>query len=409
MSTPATMARARCFIDDRWYLRALLGAALLSAVLTLVIVWVDVAGSETDARVALTFLVNLVAVIGIQTFMGNSGVVSFGHVAFVGICAYTSALLTTPPKTKELTSLIPDAPGFILHAHMGFVPATLIAVAVASLFALIVGVVFVRMSGAAAAIATLSLLVIVRVVLGNWEQLTRGPKTFFGVPEYTTMGSALAWAVVAIFVARLFRESNIGLRLRASRTDELGSQAVGVDIKRARLAAWVLSAGIASISGVLYAHLILAFAPQQFYFDLTFVLIVMVIIGGPTVSGAVIGAGAVTVLTEILRRGESGFSLGPIHVHQAFGLTTLVLGLVVLVTVILRPGGLLGRWELDEWLKRGLARASGRRRRRESHQAPVGATETNAAQGESRSSVEAARTSAVEPVGGAAAPGKGDK
>jgi branched-chain amino acid transport system permease protein len=357
----SALRRAGTYTRDRWYLRALAGATMLAALLAVSVWWVDFAGSPTDKRVALTFLVNLVAVIGIQTFMGNSGVVTFGHVAFVGLGAYTSALLTTPPKTKELSSLIPDAPGFILHAELGFVPATLVAVAVVMVFAAIVGVVFVRMSGAAAAIATLSLLVIVRVVLGNWEQLTRGPKTFFGVPEYTTLGSALAWCVVAIFVARLFRESGVGLRLRASRTDELASQAVGVDIKRARYAAWVLSAGIAAVSGVLYAHLILAFAPQQFFFDLTFLLLVMAIVGGSTVSGAVVGAAGVTILTEFLRRQESGFDLGPLHVGEAFGLTTLALGVAVLLTVILRPDGLLGRWELDESLGRALRRLRARR------------------------------------------------
>jgi branched-chain amino acid transport system permease protein len=360
----SAIARAAAFCRDRWYLRALLGAALISGVLWLVIAWVDFAGSDVDQRVALTFLVNLVAVVGIQTFMGNSGVVTFGHVAFVGLGAYTSALLTTAPEKKNLATLIPDAPAFIRHAELGFLPATLIAIGVVCLFAAIVGVVFVRMNGAAAAIATLSLLVIVRVVLGNWSELTRGPKTFFGVPEYTTMGIALAWCIVAIFIARLFRESGLGLRLRASRTDELASQAVGVDIKRARYAAWVLSAAMAGVSGVLYAHLILAFAPQQFFFDLTFTLLVMAIVGGPTVSGAVVGAGAVTLVTEFLRRQEEGFSIGPIHVDQAFGLTTLGLGIIVLITVIRKPEGLLGRWELDEWLGRGVDAIRRRRRAR---------------------------------------------
>jgi branched-chain amino acid transport system permease protein len=193
-------------------------------------------------------------------------------------------------------------------------------------------------------------------VLGNWSQLTRGPKTFFGVPSYTTIWWALGWSVVAILVARMFRESGTGLRLRASRTDLLASRAVGVDVTRARLAAWVLSAGLAAVSGALYAHLILAFAPEQFFFDLTFLLLVMAIVGGPSVSGAVVGAAGISIVTEFLRRREAGFSVGPIHVHEAFGLTTLVLGILVLATVILRPEGLLGRWELDEWIGRLRAR-----------------------------------------------------
>jgi branched-chain amino acid transport system permease protein len=344
-----------------WYVRALVGTALLGAVLAGAIAWIEYAGSTADQRIALTFLINLVIAIGIQVFMGNSGVVSFGHVAFVGIAAYAGALLTTPTATK--LQAIPDAPSFVIQAELGFLPATLVAVAVVALVALALGFVFVRLNGAAAAIATLGLLVIVRVILSNWESLTRGAKTFYGVPDYTTVWSALAWAIVAIFVARWFRESGVGLRLRATRDDPIAAGAMGADIMRARLSAWVLSAAVAGVGGVLYAHFILGFAPEQFFFDLTFTLLVMVVLGGPTVSGAVVGATTVTIATEILRRGESGFSVGPIQIEQAFGLTTIGLGLAVLVTMILRQNGLLGRWELDEWLVRAWTWGTARRAR----------------------------------------------
>jgi branched-chain amino acid transport system permease protein len=345
-----------------WYVRALVGTALLGCFLTLAITWIESTGTLTDKRIALTFLINLVIALGIQVFMGNSGVVSFGHVAFVGIAAYAGALLTTPAATKA--QAIPDAPSFIRHAELPFLPATLLAVLVVAAVALVLGLVFVRLSGAAAAIATLGLLVIVRVILSNWESLTRGAKTFYGVPAYTTVWWALGWAIVAILVARTFRESGTGLRLRATRDDPIAAGAMGADMMRSRLAAWVVSAAIAGVGGVLYAHFILGFAPEQFFFDLTFTLLVMVVLGGPTVSGAVVGATAVTIATEVLRRGERGFSLGPIHVEQAFGLTTIGLGVAVLGTMILRQNGLLGRWELDEWLVRAWARVTGRRAQR---------------------------------------------
>jgi branched-chain amino acid transport system permease protein len=76
------------FVSDRWWLRALVGAAVLSLLLILAIVWIQNTGSRTDQRIAVTFLINLVAVIGMQIFMGNSGVISFGHVSFVAIGAY---------------------------------------------------------------------------------------------------------------------------------------------------------------------------------------------------------------------------------------------------------------------------------------------------------------------------------
>jgi branched-chain amino acid transport system permease protein len=342
-----------------WYLRVLVGTVLLGTLLTVAIAWIEYAGTATDKRIALTFLINLVIALGIQVFMGNSGVISFGHVSFVGIAAYAAALLTTPSATKA--QAIPDAPAFIRDAELGFLPATILAALVVAAVALVLGFVFVRLSGAAAAIATLGLLVIVRVLLSNWESVTRGAKTFYGVPDYTTVWWALGWCIVAILIARTFRESGVGLRLRATRDDPIAAGAMGVDMIRSRLSAWVLSAAIAGVGGVLYAHFILGFAPEQFFFELTFTLLVMVVLGGPTVSGAVVGATTVTILTEILRRGERGFSLGPIEVEQAFGLTTIGLGIAVLGTMVLRKNGLLGRWELDEWLVRAWARVAGRR------------------------------------------------
>jgi len=350
------------YAQERWYLRALIGAALVSAVLAVVIVWVEWGGTPTDKRVALTFLINLVAVIGFQVFMGNSGVPTFGHVGFIALGAYTAAVLTTPTERKTAPSLIPDAPSFLLNAEFGFIPSLLFGVLIAVLVAAVAGLVIVRLRGGSAAIATLALLLIIRTVIGNWEEITRGPKTWSGIPEFTTVWVALLVAVGAIFIARFFRESGVGLRLRATRTDELASSAVGVDISRARYASWVLSAGIAGAAGVLWAHYFLSLAPQDFFFTLTFLYIVMVIIGGPSVSGAVAGAGAITLVTEFVRRSETGgIHLGPLDFDQVFGLTPVVLGLLVLLTVIKRPEGILGRWELDELLSKATARFRARR------------------------------------------------
>lgn len=365
MGGDGARARGWSYVQERWYLRALVGAALIALILALTIIWVEWAGTPTDKRVALTFLINLVAVIGFQVFMGNSGVPTFGHVGFIAIGAYTAALVTTPTERKASESLIPDAPDFILNAEFGLIPSMVLGVAMAMLVGIVVGVVIVRLRGGSAAIATLALLLIIRTVIGNWEQITRGPKTWSGVPEFTTVWVALAVAIAVIFIARFFRDSGVGLRLRATRTDELASSAVGVDISRARLTSWVISAGIAGAAGVLWAHYFLSLSPQTFFFDLTFLYIVMVIIGGPSVSGAVLGAGAVTMVDEVLRRAETGgISIGPLEFDQVFGLTPVVLGLIVLITVIKRPEGILGRWEIDELIGRGAWRIRAWRRGR---------------------------------------------
>ncbi len=331
-------------LADFWVTRALLGSALLSGLLAAGVVGIQLTSGPTTQTVLLIFLINLLVVIGLQTFTGNSGVVSFAHVAFMGIGAYTAALMSTDPVLKQ--TQIPDAPGFIRHADLAFLPAALVAIAVTCAIALPVGFVFARLTGGAAAIATLAFLVIVRTVSANWDTLTHGTFTFYGISEYTTVWWGLGFAIVAIVAARLFRESGLGLGLRATSTDPLVARAIGVNLPLARLAAWVLSAGIAAVGGVLYAHFILSLAPTSFDFDLTFVILVMVIVGGRSVSGAVLGAAVIAVLNEVLRQSE-------IAVGKQ-GLSTTVVAVIFLLMMILRPEGLLGRWELDELLVRGL-------------------------------------------------------
>lgn len=334
---------------DRWWIRALVGAGLLSALLLAGILLVDYYGSATDERIAMTFLINLMLVMGLQTFVGNSGVISFAHVSFMAIGAYSAALLTADPVTKAQS--IPDAPAFIQNAELGFLPATAIAVVVTMLFALVVGLPIVRLVGAAAAVATLGLLVIIHTVLSNWETLTTGAKAFYGIPPYSSLPLALVLGIVAIVIARLFRESSVGLGLRSSRDEELAARASAVNVVRARLMAWVLGAGVTAMAGSLYAHYVLAILPNAFYFGLTFVIVTMVIVGGQSVTGAFIGAAALSLLTEFLRRAENnGLSVGPVTLEDAPGLTTIVLGLIIIGTMAARSKGIVGRWELDDWL-----------------------------------------------------------
>jgi branched-chain amino acid transport system permease protein len=330
-------------LGEFWVVRALLSSALISAILAAGVLALYHTSSAVTQNVVMIFLINLVVVIGLQTFTGNSGVVSFGHVGFMAIGAYATAIVTSNPAIKE--SLIPDAPSFLVQAEISFVPAIAVAVAVTAAIALPIGFVFARLSGAAAAIATLAWLVIARTVIANWDRITAGTFTFYGIPNYTTLGWALGLAILAITVARLFRESGLGLSLRAASDDPLVARAVGVSVTSARLAAWVLSAAIAGLGGVLYAHFVLALAPTAFYFELTFILLVMLIVGGRSVSAAVLGAAVISVISELLRRTESATG--------RFGTSTLVLASIFIAMMILRSEGLLGRWELDQLLSRG--------------------------------------------------------
>ena len=300
-------------------------------------------GTVTNALIAL------VAVVAIGVFTGNSGVVSFGHVAFMGVAAHISALLTMSPALKA--SVLPDLPAALAAVEIGFAASLVVTTALVSLFALAIGLAIARLGGAAAAIATLGVLIIVHTILVGARDFTRGSQALYGVPQAVDILVALPIAIAAIAVGRWYRDSMAGLELRASREDEPAAQSIGVDVATRRLGAWVLSAALASVAGVLVAHNLGVFSPREFYFTQTFMFLVMLIVGGmSTVSGAVIGTVLVTALVEVLRRVEEGPQILGIELPQVFGLTTIGLGVAIVVVLIWRREGLTGYREVDEYL-----------------------------------------------------------
>jgi branched-chain amino acid transport system permease protein len=122
------------------------------------------------------FLINLIAVVGLGIFSGNSGILSFGHVAFIGLGAYISGILTLPLATKA--SALPHLPAFLASIEWGLPAALLATVICVGLFGALIGVPIVRMGGAAAVIATLGLLLIVHGIIIGASDFTRGSNAF---------------------------------------------------------------------------------------------------------------------------------------------------------------------------------------------------------------------------------------
>jgi branched-chain amino acid transport system permease protein len=343
--------RARGFLAPR--LRAGLAGALLLTVPVLVaaLLLSHFAGIAIQ-RTYTIFLINLIAVLGIGAFSGNSGILSFGHVAFIGLGAYVSGLLTIPIATKA--SVLPALPAFLASTQMSLLPALLVTLVLVGVFAAAVGIPIARMTGPAAVIGTLGLLLIVHGIIIGAEDFTRGSNAFLGVPRRTGIWTATIFALLALLAARLYRDSVSGAQLRASREDELAARSIGVDVTRRRLGAWVVSAVLAALAGVLLGHFLGAFSPSKFYFDDTLALLTMLIVGGQTtVSGALGGTVVVTLTIEILRRLEGGFDLFGIEMPAAFGLTQAGLCVLILLVMYWRPAGLLGLLEIDEhWRRR---------------------------------------------------------
>ena len=318
----------------------------------LVVTWalVDGFGNVVYKDTAVRLFLTLMIVLGLQIFSGNSGVLSFGHIAFMAIGAYMSALLTIPPEIKKFTYLsMPSWLGsWILPAKLSPLEATLAGAGVATLFALITAAPIVRLAGVEAGIGTLALLIIVYVFDVQTSAITRGTSTQIGVPQTTTFVSVLVWALIFIGVAFAFKQSRRGLRLRASRENVRAAKSVGVRVSVERAVAWVLSGFVVGVAGALYGHYFVTFGPDDFFFNQGFnivlLTIVMLVVGGMTsVTGAVVGCYFVTVIYEAFRRWEVN---GLDDVRPPSGTANFVLAVVLVLTLVLRPNGITGGREI---------------------------------------------------------------
>lgn len=297
-------------------------------------------------RVLIVMAVNVVLVSSLGLSNGFTGVFSLGHVGFVALGAYGSAILTLALDKK--LAYLPDLPGWLAQIQLGFLPATLIAGLLCALVGLIVGAPLMRLNGNYVSVATLGFLIIVNVVLVNAESFTRGARTFTGIDTSTTLPWALGWMVFTLLILSRVAYSPFGRAMRATREDLIAAQGIGIRVLPTRLMAFIIGAFFAGVGGALYAHYLGSFSPATFYFALMVTQLAMLVVGGQgSLTGAAVGVVLVTLLSEVLRNLERGFSLGPLTLPPLYGVSQIVLGMVFILVMVYRPSGLLGDRELQ--------------------------------------------------------------
>ena len=318
---------------------AILGLVFLLAVLR-------VSGLAFWQGLVINLGIYLILVLSLNLSNGFTGVFSLGHIGFMALGAYGAAILTLPLREKQ--EYLPNLPVWLAGVHfdfhlgpfpLGFLTATVIAALLVSLVALLVGLVLMRLSGHFVAVATLGFLVIVRVLLFNADNLTRGSRTFSNVTPYTDLWWVWAWALVTVYIVWRIKRSPYGRAMFAQREDRWAAQSIGIEVMSPRLLAFTVSAFFTAVAGSLYAHFITSFSPTVFYFDLTFKVITMLVVGGMgSVSGSILGTVLVVGLAEVLRRIEDP--------SQLYGMSGIVLAILFILIIIFRREGLMGQREI---------------------------------------------------------------
>ena len=316
--------------------------ALLAAIAVLAVLYTSGGGASRDSLVD-EMLVNLVLVLGMQIFIGNTGVLSFGHLAFAQIGAYTAAIVALPLAAKA--KALPDLPFGLSDVHQGAFGAVVFAVIVTVIVGAIVGVVVARARGLAPTMITLAVLVVVEQVVKNWKELTRGAGGLSGVPIVHGSGWLYVAAFAALLTACVFQQSRIGRFAVATREDELAAPALGIRLFTARYSAWVVSIAVIALGGAMLVLSLGSVNPKQFTLDRSILILAMLVLGGMrTVTGAAVGTLLITAGNELFRQ------LGDRWKIERF--PDVFLGGVLLAVMLLRPGGLLGDRDLLSWMRR---------------------------------------------------------
>ena len=329
----------------------LLGSLLLSGVLVIIGLLVVYFGQRYQLRIVYSAYVNLLVVLGLQVFMGNANITNLSHSAFMGIGAYAAAICVTPIKVKAIS--LPNAPWGLNAFALDPWTSALIAIAITAFLAWLVGMIITRLTSIGATIVSLALLVIVHSIFLHRTDIFKGKQAFFGIPQVFDINSILIITVIAVFVARAFRESRWGIQLRASADDEVGARSMGVNVYRVRLIAWVLGSVFLAVAGISYAYFLGTISARPFYFTHVFLTVAMLILGGMrTVTGAVLGTILISFGLEGVRFLETGPQLLGVKLPELLGLSGIMLGVVIVLTMAFRSSGIMGNTEIEQVFSR---------------------------------------------------------
>src|SRR6185312_1965257 len=240
-------ARMRRTVDT---LAPLLGPALVVVLFAVIASQTVNAADDVKFRTAI---VSVAIVVALYVFIGNSGVLSFGQISFVAVGGFAAGLMTVPSDVKP--GVLPDLFPLLRDHSISNAWSLVLAAALGGVFALVVGVPLMRLSGLAAGIATFAVLGITYNILTYWTRIGPGATTLTLIPVTTDYVQATIGALAVIAIAFAYQRSRWGRQLRATREDPAAAQAAGIDVHRQRLGAFVLSGALSGFAGGLLVHL----------------------------------------------------------------------------------------------------------------------------------------------------------
>jgi len=276
--------------------------------------------------------INVILALSLNLIMGYLGQSALGHAAFFAVGAYSSSLLAL---------------------NMGISPwiGLLFGASLAAISAMVIGYLTFHLKDDYFALATYGFGLIIYSTINNWIDVTRGPIGIPGIPQFIAFTDLidsfifyciliLLFVLITIFIMKRIVSSPYGRIVQSIRDDELAAEALGKDTRRVKITIFMIGAFFAGVAGSLYAHYITFIDPSSFDIMESILIVLMVILGGlGTIEGSILGAAALILFPEILR------FIG-IPGADAASLRQMIYGLFLVILVMKRPQGLVGKYKL---------------------------------------------------------------
>jgi branched-chain amino acid transport system permease protein len=303
--------------------------------------------------------ISIILAVSLNLITGFTGQFSIGHAGFMAVGAYASVFTTvyySASAEQWLTSLV----GASLAQSLVFLGVIIVGALVAALAGLVVGIPSLRLRGDYLAIVTLGFAEIIRIIILNIDRVG-GATGFRGrvppwdgrliIPQYANFIWIGGFAVITIVVVYNIVNSDIGRALISIREDELASEAMGINTTRYKVLSFVISSSFAGIAGALFGHFRQFLHTNDFQFIRSIEIIIMIVLGGMgSITGAVLGAIVITILPELLRKLPG----------DLYGYRLVIYSALLILIMLTRPQGVMGAKEFGlSWLKRAQRRPEG--------------------------------------------------
>ncbi|QCQ21014.1 branched-chain amino acid ABC transporter permease [Desulfoglaeba alkanexedens] len=305
-------------------------------------------GTEYQVRILNNMGIFITMAVSYNLVNGVCGLLHLGPNAFITIGAYTSALLTMSPAEKQMSFIIEPLIWPLSVVQAPFVVSLLAGGVTATLFAFLISFPVLRVRGDYLAIVTLGFGEVVRVMCNALQSVTNGPLGIKGLTPYTDLWWSWGVAVFSIIAITKLINSSYGRAMKAIREDEIAAKAMGIDPFKHLMLAFLVSAFFGGIAGGLLAHLITTISPTLFTFFLTFNLLIIIVVGGlGSTTGAVIGAVLFTWGGEALRVVESPMDFGLFVIPGIPGMRMVIFSVILMAVIIFARRGIMGRNEFS--------------------------------------------------------------